>query len=120
MRAHVYRNLHLGTWSIRDPRTGRVIAHAAYVAMEDATCRVQQGARERVLRERRRSVHAYVVGEVLAYGDAPPPRTGAWTRFTYDPYRAATFTVAAAAHPTPILGAARLRFDAEGAWFRSS
>jgi hypothetical protein len=120
MRAHIYKNLHLGTWSLRDPRTGRVVAHAAYVEVEGGVCRVQQGARERVLRERRRSVHAYVVGEVLTHGDAAPPRTGDWTRFTYDPYRAATFTIADPAHPTPVLGAARMRFDEDGAWLTTA
>jgi hypothetical protein len=117
VRIQVYKNLHLGTWSVRDPQTGRVLRHAAYVEIEGGICRVQQGARERVLRERRRSVHAYVVGEEVAHGDNSPPRLGAWTRFTYDPYRAATFTVADPAHPAPVLGAARMRFDAEGAWF---
>jgi hypothetical protein len=120
MRAHVYKNLHLGLWSIRDPRTGRAVAHAAYVDMERCQCRVQQGTRARVLREGRRSVHAYVAGEVRAYADAAPARSGAWIRFTYDPFRAATFPLADADNPAPVLGAAKMRFDAEGAWLRST
>jgi hypothetical protein len=116
MRVQVHRNLHLGTWSIRDPRTGRVLRHAAYVEIGSGACRVQQGARMRVLQERRRSVHAYVVGELLAYSHASPPRVGRWVRFTYNPYRAGTFTVADPDHPTPVYRAARMRFDQEGAW----
>src|SRR5580700_4580692 len=107
MRLHVYKHLRRRTWSLRDPRTGRVLAHAAYVELEGGVCRVQQGGRERVVRKRRRSVHAYVV--------VAPPRSDAWTRFTYNPYRAATFTIADPEHPAPVLGAARMRFDAEGA-----
>jgi hypothetical protein len=118
MRAQVYWNLHLKCWSLRDPRTGRVFAHAAHVELVDAVCRVQRGARERMVRERRRSVHAYVVGEVRVFGAAAPERAeaDAWVRFTYNPYRSAQFHVADPTSPTPLAGAARMRFDPEGAW----
>ncbi len=56
----VYRNLRLSTktapvYSIKDPRTGRVIAHTRYIALKNAKFIVQPGGRNRVRREGQRS-----------------------------------------------------------------
>ncbi len=132
MRVRVHRNLHLGkgevhVWTIVDPRSERVIAHVDHVEIEGAECRVQEGTRQRVCRKRRRKVHAYVVGELRATSDARlrrkfhvglgnPAREGSWTRVTYNPFRAPTFTVADPDNPLPVFGAPRMRFDVQGAW----
>jgi len=93
-RVDVYRNLHNGTWSVRDCQTGRVIAHMDTCSIYDAELVVQPAGRRRVLREGRKNVHAFARG----YIHNPAP---SWTllkrymrKITYNPYKAASFTYA--------------------------
>lgn len=64
-QVEVYRNLHKGNWSIR--QFGRIVGHADNVALLDAEFRVSQAGRERVLRERQKNVHAYIVGRLESF-----------------------------------------------------
>ena len=116
MKLHAYRNLHRDTWSLRSPSTGRVVGHAAHVELVDVVFRVQAAGRAAVLADGIRRVHAYVVGEVVARAKRRAARIGRWIRFTYNPYRAATFTTANPTNPRPIYAAARVRLDRDGAW----
>lgn len=113
MRAHVYRNLNVGLWSVRDPSTGLVVEHTDRVEIIGATCRVQPGGLARALERRVRNVHAYVFGKVKK---APARRRGVWERFRYNPFRAGHFTLDGDVRP--LLGAARMRFDTDGSWCR--
>lgn len=61
----VYRNRHLGGFSIRDESTKTVIAHADSVLVEDAVFRVSQAGRLRVKSTGRRNVHAGVRGRLV-------------------------------------------------------
>ena len=67
MLVDVYKNLHKKTWSIRDRKTGRVVAHQDNVHVLDAKFVVQPSGRERVLQERRKNVHAFVRGTLATY-----------------------------------------------------
>lgn len=116
VRAEAYRNLHRESWSVRDPATGLVVGHANHVELADVQFRVQQGGRAAVLRDGVRRVHAYVVGTVVAQASRRRVRQGEWVRFTYNPYRAGTFTVADRENPRPIYWAAKVRLDRDGAW----
>lgn len=60
----VYRNLHNGLISIRDAKTKHVLGHATSVCLTDATFKVSQAGRERVLAEKRKNVHAVVKGRL--------------------------------------------------------
>lgn len=62
MKVRVYFNLHSGLWSIQDYKTRRVIGHASRVNLTDCTFQVSEAGRQRVLRERKKNVHAFVVG----------------------------------------------------------
>lgn len=64
-KVRVYRNLHKKCYSVVDRSTGRVCAHQFHVALRDATFRVGERGRQRVLKEKRKNVHAYVYGELL-------------------------------------------------------
>jgi len=64
-----YRNLHRGCISVR--RKGLVKQCTAKIALTNATFVVQQGGRKRVLREKRKNVHAFVKGTPT---HKPPPR----------------------------------------------
>jgi hypothetical protein len=53
---------------------------------------VGQKARERVLREKSKNVHAFVRGEVSAVNDdVPDVRDGSWRVAKYNPYKYSTF-----------------------------
>lgn len=66
MKVFVYFNLHRKCFSIKaleGDNKGRVVAHADKVYLSDAKFKVSQAGRERVIREKRKNVHAGVVGE---------------------------------------------------------
>lgn len=94
MKVFVYYNLHRHVWSVRameGPDKGRVIAHEKEVQLEGVTFKVSEAGRQRVLEQRRKNVHAGVVGEYtpgccddLLFYDSD--------RVTYNPYNAPTFT----------------------------
>ena len=59
-RLYVYKNLHLNLFSIRCE--GKVINHRDELILEDARFLVGKKGRERVLKEKRKNVHAGVSG----------------------------------------------------------
>lgn len=106
MKVAVYWNLHRACWSIQSREgltRGRVIAHAAAVGLKGCQFKVSEAGRQRVLREKRKNVHAFVVGELIAYRDAEgrTVNMGTWpeslsanvhkTAARYNPYRFSTF-----------------------------
>lgn len=87
MQVRVYRNLHKGMYSVQAKVNGRwkVIQHAQTVSLSDATFKVSQAGRLRVLRERQKNVHAYV------YGTLSDLNCLLTDRVTYNPYKYSTF-----------------------------
>ena len=74
MKVAVYWNLHTHMFSIRaleGPSKGRVIAHASALSLADVTTKVSKAGRERVLRERKKNVHAFVIGRLAGYSGTP-------------------------------------------------
>lgn len=69
-QVEVYRNLHNGKLSVRDRKTKRVIAHCDEVTLAGVVFSVSQAGRERVLRERKKNVHAVVRGKLIDYKGA--------------------------------------------------
>jgi hypothetical protein len=65
MRVFVYFNLHRKCFSIKaleGDRKGRVVAHSTTVLLEGCKFKVSEAGRQRVLREKRKNVHAGVTG----------------------------------------------------------
>ncbi|MBA4172816.1 MAG: hypothetical protein C0511_09230 [Hyphomicrobium sp.] len=90
MRVAVYFNLHRRQFSVKaleGPDKGRVIMHRDFVALTDVTFRVREAGRQRVIREGRKNVHAFVIG-TLGY-DAEGWAAPAAIR--YNPYRRGDF-----------------------------
>lgn len=58
----VYFNLHKHCYSVQDRKTGRVIAHVDSINIFDAKFVVRENGRQKVLREKQKNVHAFVVG----------------------------------------------------------
>lgn len=107
-RAFVYRNLANGCWSVKV--SGLVALHADTVLLRNAEFVVSEAGRQRVLKERRKNVHAGVRGEVVwasvinvrhpffgmhkhrlqDLSDVPVLRDGVGV--TYNPYESGFFT----------------------------
>lgn len=68
MKVFVYWNLHKGCYSVKNLATGRVIAHAGTVTLTNAVFKVSEAGRQRVIKERRKNVHAGVVGTLTSIG----------------------------------------------------
>lgn len=82
----VYRNLHNDMFSIVAIATGLVVAHSKTVQLKDAKFVVNASGRRRVLREKQKNVHAYVVGTFSGTAESTLKREA-----YYNPYKTATF-----------------------------
>jgi len=90
----VYYNLHKHTFSIS--RNGRVIAHADYVKLTDVEFRVRQGGREKVVREKSKNVHSFVIGTLEDYCKYPCenlPSEPNSNIVTYNPYKYNSYVI---------------------------
>ncbi len=62
MKVFVYYNLRKKCWSIKDVKSGLVIAHRTTVLLEDCVCKVSEAGRQRVIAQKRKNVHAGILG----------------------------------------------------------
>lgn len=90
----VYYNLHKSTFSIQ--KNGIVVGHADYVKLYDVEFRVREGGKEKVRSEKRKNVHAFVIGElqdfcVFPCDDIPEPDSS--DVVTYNPYKYDSFVI---------------------------
>src|SRR5688572_10692765 len=67
MKVFVYYNLRRKCWSIRCK--GKVIGHSDKVGLLDCKLKVSEAGRQRVLREKRKNVHAGIEGIVCDWLD---------------------------------------------------
>lgn len=93
MRIRVYRNLHTGTLSMqaynKEKKGWRVIGHPSHVTLENVEFVVRQAGRLRVLKEKRKNVHAWVEGDfVNCTAVSPRPYREA---ARYNPYKYETW-----------------------------
>lgn len=66
MKVAIYFNLHKKCFSVKSLEgntKGKVICHSNYILLKNVTFKVSQAGRNRVLREKRKNVHAFVIGE---------------------------------------------------------
>lgn len=82
-RVEIYRNLHKKgvVYSIRDQSSGLVIGYTSDICLKDVQFKVSQAGRQRVLREKRKNVHAVIQGTITSGGTS---QRG--SRITYNPY----------------------------------
>ena len=88
MRVEVYFNLHKHLYSVRSARSGRVILHTARVHIRNPQFVVRQGGRQRVLKERKKNVHAFVRGDITFFSDKDCPTLD---NVGYNPYKYDSF-----------------------------
>lgn len=89
----VYWNIHRKQWSVqrKGPKGWRVALTTPALALAECSFSVSQAGRNRVLREKRKNVHAFVVGKLLASGSSPSIEISGAQPVTYSPYRAGHF-----------------------------
>lgn len=111
MSVFVYFNLHKKLWSVRSVKTGKVIAHVRHIRLKDVTFKVSEAGRQRVLREKRKNVHAGVLGTVVEDWEQIPlfikPEP-----VTYNPYKYSSFVTCASQTPIETAEQAVLNLDA--------
>ena len=86
MRVRVYKNLHTGTLSMQTLIKGkgwRVHSHPRHVNLSNVKFVVREAGRLRVLKEKRKNVHAWIEGDLKSYR-----QEGEYTgRAMYNPYK---------------------------------
>lgn len=89
MKVKVYWNLHRKCYSVQ--YRGKVIMHTNQIVIYDPEFCVSQSGRQRVLRERRKNVHAFIIGiyDSDFNGDVETS-----FRVTYNPYKYQNFVFA--------------------------
>src|SRR6056300_391723 len=86
-KVEVYWNLHKKKWSVREAH-GRVLEHTSVIYLSDVDWVVQEGGRQRVLRESKKNVHAFARGVV----DTNRENFYWHARYvTYNPYKYSSF-----------------------------
>lgn len=100
MRVFVYKHLPLSkkagkaVYSVKaldGPRKGRVITRTCHVQLEDVTPKVSEKGRQRVIKEKRKNVHAGLVGTLSSSVKSPEPDSA--EAITYNPYKHPTFVI---------------------------
>lgn len=99
-RVMVYYNLHKHTFSVQ--KSGLVLLHVDYIKLKDVEFRVRPGGREKVNLEKRKNVHAFVIGNVVDFCEFPcdtlPEETDGKI-ITYNPYVDKSFVVKETGEP---------------------
>ena len=86
-RVFIYFNISKKLFSIRSVATGRVIGYSSDITLEDVSFKVSAAGRKRVLAERRKNVHAGVLGFISE------EQYAGLQRVTYNPYKNTTFII---------------------------
>ena len=87
-KIEVYFNLHKKTWSVR--QSGRVVGHTDYIQVKNPQYVVSQKGNERVRREKKKNVHAFVRGYIT---DSLPLFAKQQKFVSYNPYKNSSFVV---------------------------
>lgn len=85
-KVFVYFNLHKKLFSVRDHKTGLVVGHTNTIALEDVTFKVSEAGRQRVLREKRKNVHAGVLGTVKDLPIEPMEAVAFYNPYKYESF----------------------------------
>lgn len=91
-KVQVYFNSDIKQWSIRQ---GKVKVHCEYVCLRDAEFKVSQRGRERVLKNKRKNIHAFITGYIVREPAKIPYNIDQpWDAVSYNPYQNQSFILA--------------------------
>lgn len=85
----IYRNLRRKLYSIR--QSNRIVAHTDAIMLKNAEFKVNEAGRKRVLEEKRKNVHAFVIGYIIKSGMATDKNGKLPAKIIYNPYKNKTF-----------------------------
>ena len=105
MKVKVYYNLNAKCFSVQ--HKGLVIAHKDKLALNNVEFKVSEAGRQRVLRKKRKNVHAYAVGDLCEKFLNSTDKT---IDVTYNPYLYSSFVNKKTLKPV---------FKAKTAWFEN-
>ena len=129
MKGHVqvYRNLHANlpsgkpVFSVRNDK-GLVEDHVASISLLDPVFRVSKAGNERVRKEKRKNVHAYIQGKRMkgegssgSYEASKQRSNSEWHKVTYNPYKHEHF-VLAEDESMRVEDAFIMEIDSKGVW----
>jgi len=105
-QVEIYKNLHNGLFSVR--QNGLVVAHVESFWLADVIFRVSEKGRQKVIRERKKYVHAFVIGKLLEINctDNDIITSNLHTRVRYNPYTLSSFVIGI--NDAPIYRASRI------------
>lgn len=86
-RVRVYFNLHTKKWSVQDAKTRLVLFHCTELFLDNVQGKISEAGRQRVLRENRKNVHAFIVGTIVPNDQ----KCRYWKAITYNPYKYDSF-----------------------------
>jgi hypothetical protein len=89
---YIYFNLHKHCYSVR--YKGKVILHTTKIDCTGVTFSVSQKGRERVLKEKRKNVHAFIVAESIDTACINRFNTDLDCMVKYNPYKYSSFVTA--------------------------
>ncbi len=101
-RVKAYWNLHKEVWSLvacDGPDKGLVLGHCPRLGLLSAKFTVLESGRQRVIREKKKNVHAYAVGKLLSAPDCHLKIQFPVRPLSYNPYKAGHFVVRASGEP---------------------
>lgn len=81
MKVRVHWNLHKKCWSVHN--SNRLLFHITHLILKDCKMIVRPAGRERVLRENRKNVHAFIEGKISDF----PNEHSLLKSLTYNPYK---------------------------------
>jgi hypothetical protein len=102
-KVSVYFNLHLKVWSIK--QGSLVVAHAEEITLTNVTTKIYESGRLRVIQERKKNVHSYLVGYITE--SDVEPKKGLY----YNPYKVSSFVDADTMAPVHAAQVVRLNSD---------
>ena len=79
----IYKNLHNGLFSVK--QGGLVVAHIDSVLLANVSFKVNESGRNRVIKEKKKNVHAFIVGYILNVNHTPASLLK--RSITYNPYK---------------------------------
>ena len=115
----VYRNLHGGKdkkYSIS--QNGLVVGHTNQLMLGDCKCVVRDSGRKKVLKYKRKNIHAYIIGYVCLRGNmgtTAADKHGLPAKITYNPYKDKKFMCKnLTTKPYEVNGAMAIMFNEQG------
>lgn len=110
-KVFVYKNLHKDCWSVK--QNGLVKAHTDHLHLKECQFIVNEKGRERVLKEKRKNVHAGITGYIHSSSNISFDNNQI---ISYNPYKYNSF-VMANKNNTPIYEAGEVFLDSKKVFF---